>query len=158
MAQKIITPEMVVAAARSYRGVPYANAGRSRQFGMSCTGYIIAVALDLGLLDEQKDMALIRKADSSVRPNANDLSEMFAQHMVKLKSWREARVGDVVSMAYARAPRHCGIVTDWHKTAGYKVAHAVEEGITEHWFDQVWKRRLRDAYRLKELADEVRQK
>jgi hypothetical protein len=58
-----ITRQVIVETARSYKGVPYQDQGRTREEGLDCVGELIVVAHDIGYTDfESLPMELILMA------------------------------------------------------------------------------------------------
>ena len=49
-----ITRSQVVACARSFLGTPYRHRGRSRQLGVDCVGFVIALMNELGVAQDYK--------------------------------------------------------------------------------------------------------
>lgn len=132
----MITPEMVVAHARSYLGVPWHHQGRNR-FGMDCLGLVVAVAKDLGLQHivaaDRTDYPL--GEHPTLKPT---LESVFQPVPVAL-----AGPGDVVLVYFEHRAMHLGILSD----KGIIHSTMRTRKIVEQPLHSMWKSRILGAYR-----------
>ena len=124
----------VVAAARSYLGVPYLHQGRTMR-GLDCVGLIIRVGHDLGLSDYDID-------GYSRVPSGKRMERLLGLVCRKVQP-ALAKAGDLLHLAYDKEPQHLAMVTD------YGIIHADNtHGVVEHVIDLSNRRRIRGAYEL----------
>lgn len=102
------TPDQVLAAARSYLGVPWKPRGRDRR-GLDCGGLIRVVGIDLGLWPETVDFSAYRGA-----PAPRELLGLARRYLDRIAP-AAAGPGDIVILSAERsagtAPCHLAIVT-----------------------------------------------
>lgn len=127
----------IVAAARSFLGVPFRHQGRTRH-GLDCIGLVVAVARDLGRYEG--DVTGYQR-----RTSGNSFMAQMQAEGLRDVPWECRLPGDVVLMHDNHYPCHVAILSETDR-----IVHAfalrrqvVEEVLTEHW-----KRRLVGVYRL----------
>lgn len=100
-------PDQVLAAARSYIGVPWKPRGRDRR-ALDCGGLIRAVGVDLGLWPESADFTAYRGA-----PTPRELLELARRYLTRIDP-AAGGPGDVVILSADRligsVPCHLAIV------------------------------------------------
>jgi cell wall-associated NlpC family hydrolase len=139
-----------VAQARTYAGVPYYHAGRSRQ-GLDCIGLLAVVAHDLGITDHD---------DVNYSPDPEPGYLTATLHRFCDLTWINdpfddvtptLEPGDLLQFEIAGVERHAGIYAEDERGQG-TVIHAYQSAgkVCEHLLDRHWQRRLWAAYRLKE--------
>ena len=150
-----VTRAQIVAEARSFKGTPYQDKGRMKGRGLDCVGLPLMVAGALGLKD--KDGKLIHGGlytDYSSQPLADYVHQLCMKHLVH-RPVREAKEGDVVSVAVATAPCHVGILGR-DDAGNLTLIHAFNSGkniVIEQPIDEKWRRRLRAAFKFPEVTD-----
>lgn len=98
--------DAIVAAARSWVGVPFRHQGRTRD-GVDCLGMVIGVAEAVGF----RVPAHVRDArDYERQPNAGTLRAGLDGLLVPVAR-SGAGPGAVLLMAYSRTPQHLAVVT-----------------------------------------------
>ncbi len=140
----MLTPELIVAEARTWLGVPVHHQGMSR-LGVDCGGFVLAVGLATGALNDgmRKDPRLAKFASYGRQPVGNFLEacEIF------FEKTEEPVVGGVVAIRFVGEPRHCAIVGN-HPFGGLTVIHAINKSVIEHGLDPRWMRRIVACYRF----------
>lgn len=129
-----MTPQDIIATARTWLGVPFLHQGRTRQ-GVDCGGLLVAIG-------EEAGAAIVHPAVYSQSPDPAILLEALAANCHKVPVSQYAP-GDVLLMSFAGEPRHVGLATD----AGLLHAWAKPGKVVEHRMDSVWERRIRSAWR-----------
>lgn len=97
------TREDIVAAARTWIGVPWRHQGRSRR-GVDCAGVVARVGRDLGLIDY--DYTAYRR-----RPRHDEFVSYFVMAGGIRRPIQDAQPGDVLVLAETVYPCHCAILT-----------------------------------------------
>jgi hypothetical protein len=136
--------DAVVACARSWLGVPWRHQGRSRR-GIDCAGLVVLVARELGLADH--DLAVYGRHSSGLA-----LVDAFraAMDTVPLPA---ALPGDVLLLADAAYPCHCGILTELRAVPHLLHAHALRRQVIEEPYLGEWPAKTRLAFRFRGLGD-----
>lgn len=131
-----MTPELFIAAARSFVGTPFHPGGRLPGVGLDCIGVGICAARQCGL--PHRDVAAY-----PLRPNGQLTRELDAQ-LVRVS---DARKGDVLLMSFEDEPHHIAIYTGPTIIHAYmSVKKCVEQPMVDYWLEKV-----RRVYRLKEF-------
>ena len=127
---------MIVEAARKWVGVPFLHQGRTRA-GVDCVGLLIVVALDLGLPVE--DVKTYGKV-----PHPRIMGAELERQMDRI-AVGQLSPGDVVWMAWRKVPHHLAIYT------GDGLIHAFQNAgrVIEHPIDEIWRGRVRGAFRFR---------
>ena len=136
-------PDAIVAAARSWLGVPWRHQGRSRQ-GIDCAGLVVLVGRAMGLCDY----------DTSAygrRPAGQGFVQHFRACMDPVPLF-EAVAGDILVFADAAYPCHCGFLTAKHGMPHLLHAHALRRNVIEEPYAGEWPAKVKFAFRYRELA------
>lgn len=136
----MITPDAIIAEARTWIGTPFVHQGRVKGLGVDCGGLVLGVARALGL-DVPEPPAY------SMSPDPAIIEHLLTRHCVAMRR-TELAPGDVLWFSFAGEPRHVGLAS------GIGVIHAwAKPGrVVEHRIDDLWLHRLRGVYRLRELG------
>lgn len=132
------TREEVVSEARSWLGTPYRDKGRVRGRAVDCLGVVIGVAKGLGL--SEFDTTLY-----GMVPRRKMMGALLREHMREIPI-TEAGPGDIVWIAWHRAPQHLAILTDVGMLHAYH--DGTEDRVVEHPIDSSHRARIRAAFRL----------
>lgn len=132
--------ERVIALAEACLGTPFRHQGRVPGVGLDCVGVVIHVYNALGL-------PFYVRSDYGVSPNPRRMIAELETHLTRIPI-PEARVGDVLHMAWRNLPQHLAILTPVGILHGYQTAGRV----VEHPMDAAWRSRVRGAYRFPEVA------
>lgn len=108
--------DLVVYAARSWIGAPWAHQGRSRG-GVDCAGLVICVARSLGLVPAAFDVQGYARL-----PDGRTLIEQCDAHMNPVAQ-NEMQPGDVVVARFDSAAQHFGIAAPY-RHGGLSIIHA----------------------------------
>jgi cell wall-associated NlpC family hydrolase len=103
----MLTADRLIAAARTYLGVPWRHQGRSR-LGIDCVGLLVCAARDCGI--EVEDLAAYERV-----PDGRSLMRLLRRHCAPV-SLADAAPGDIALMG--RPATHVGILTDGFSTLG----------------------------------------
>lgn len=128
----------VVAAARSWVGVPYRHQGRNRA-GIDCIGLLVVTARMLGLLEVSNAPV----ADYPRRPRDGILESRVAAVCTRIECPEVGCVALIKWTAHSPAA-HVGILT----TANIIHAYAGNAVVVEHGFRGHWPARLHSLWRL----------
>lgn len=144
------SPELIVAEARSWLGVPVRHQGMSR-LGVDCGGFVLAVGLAAGVLHEgmRQDPRLRKFAAYGREPVGSFLEacEIFFEQT------DAPVVGGIVAMKFTGRPRHVAIVGDYPH-GGFSLIHALYTNVIEHRLDPRWNKRIVACYRFRGVAYE----
>ncbi len=129
-----MTPADVIAAARSYLGVPFRHQGRSRT-GLDCVGLPIVVGRELGFFDAKFDVLNYGRLPSG------ELMQRVQQHCRRLPV---AVPGSMLVVAWTKSAAHVAICT------GETMIHAYESvgRVVEHGYRGRWVRLTHSAWAL----------
>ncbi len=122
---------------RTWLGVPFRHQGRSR-LGVDCGGYLECIAIDAGL-------NITRSKTYSRSPDPQLIEEALLANCIKVPI-SDMQPGDILWFSFAGEPRHVGLATD----IGVLHAWAKPGKVVEHRLDEVWLKRLKAVYRIKE--------
>jgi len=117
----MIQRAQVVTCARTWIDTPYQHQARLRTVGVDCAGLVIGVARQLGIVAEDFDVQ-----GYSPQPDGVSLLAWCDQSMRQIRQ-DELQPGDVVVVAFDKAPGHMGICGDYLH-GGLSIIHAL--GIT----------------------------
>lgn len=136
----------LIAEARTWVGTPFAHQARSRGVGVDCIGLIVGAVQGCGL-------AVDDRADYARTPHAGELARELGAQLERIEV-SDAAPGDVVLIAWRRAPMHVGWLTDYPH-GGLALLHAIETigRVVEHRLDDGWRRLIVAAYRVPGLED-----
>ena len=150
-----VTSAQIVAAARSYKGLPFRHQGRSRLTGIDCVGLPLCVGDELHLLDKN---GLIIQAnlyhEYATQPIGRYVYDVCDKHLI----WKPLRLlapGDVVALMVPTVPCHVGIIGNWPE--GLTLIHAYNSGkepkVIEHLLDKKWHRRIAGCFKYPEVEE-----
>jgi cell wall-associated NlpC family hydrolase len=132
--------EDIVAAARSWLGVPWRHQGRTRQ-GVDCAGLVVLVGRELGLADYDTHAY-------SRRPEGQGFVQHFRAAMDGIPL-PEARLGDVLVFADTAYPCHCGFLTEKLGQPHLLHAHALRRKVIEEPYAGEWPAKVKFAFRFR---------
>lgn len=133
----MISRDQFVAAARSWKGVPWVHQGRNRH-GVDCIGLLLVTCWQLGLSDYD--------VRGYGRTPDGDFMRRECERLMLPSSGDEA--GDVLVMRFSREPQHVLIRTE----RGVIHAWAVPGRVVEVSMPDAWQRRIVAAYRVPGVA------
>ena len=135
-----MTPEDIIAAARSAIGTPFRHQGREVGKALDCAGLAIHVAATVGA--EYQD-----SPGYAARPSSG-LLESALDAQSGLERVFEMQPGDMLLMRFMGDPQHLAIY------AGETIIHAFAAGrkVCEHRLDDVWRTRIVRIYRFRGVA------
>lgn len=140
MPAETITPERIVAEARSWLGVPWRHQGRSRA-GIDCVGLVVQVARALDLSDYDHT-AYGRRAQGQ------GFVEHFRANMDSV-AIPEAGPGDVLVFADQAYPCHCGILSERLDRPHLIHAHVLRRQVIEEPYAGEWLAKIKFAFRFR---------
>ncbi|GIX11751.1 C40 family peptidase [Elioraea sp.] len=140
MPAETVTPERIVAEARTWLGVPWRHQGRSRA-GIDCVGLVVQVARALDLSDYDHT-AYGRRAQGL------GLVEHFRANMDGV-AIPEARPGDVLVFADQAYPCHCGFLSERLDHPHLIHAHALRRKVIEEPYAGEWLAKVKFAFRFR---------
>jgi cell wall-associated NlpC family hydrolase len=143
MPAETVTPDRIVAAARTWLGVPWRHQGRTRA-GIDCVGLVVMVAKQLGLSDYDSTAY-------SRRPQGQGFVEHFRAHLDVIPI-PNARIGDILVFADHAYPCHCGVLTERLKTPHLLHAHALRRKVIEEPYAGEWPLKVKFAFRFRKPA------
>lgn len=126
-----------VEIARTYLGTRWVHQGRARH-GLDCVGLLIKAFEPMGVLD---------RTDYGRDPYDGQLERYVAEQMGPPIPKDQMQPGDVVLMAFPRAVRHAGLVTDYPDGLGLIHTYATLKRVTEHRLCERWYGRIRYVHR-----------
>lgn len=136
----------MVAAARSFLGVPFKHRGRSRR-GVDCVGLVVVALAAV-------KRTVVDRRHYGRKPEEDGLYEVLCDHLGDPVPMETMRPGDVVLMAVyasireAHLPNHVGIITEY-PGGGFALLHslAMNKEVIEHRLDDAWASRIRGVWR-----------
>ncbi len=133
----------VVTQAREWIGTPFQHQQRTKGVAVDCAGLVIGVCRDLGLVVPAFDVGGYAR-----QPDGVSLLRACNEHMTPVRQ-EDMQPGDVVVVAYDKAPGHMGILGDY-RHGGLSIIHAAMKPPrvveTRLWFTK--QMRFIAAYRL----------
>lgn len=142
----------IVEAARSYVGVKYSNAGRTREDGLSCAGVLVAVGRDLGFeVDDIPGFSEFNEAEPMDR-----WLNLYAD---KLDGAEDAQEGDIVTMLrdeLSETDQHCAILVERNERPikyWYFVHSLRNHGVVEGRLFGRYLRGVTGAWRIRGVID-----
>ncbi len=144
---RVITGEAVVAEALRWVGVPYKQAGSTRE-GVCCAGLPFGVGKALGQIPRDAKLP----AHNPLRPNPRVLVRTVGEYGVEVGR-DAARPGDVVVLSFEerRIPRHLGILGGAGLIQLFPALSIPR--VCEHGLDANWMKMILAAYRFKGVTD-----
>jgi hypothetical protein len=139
----------IVRELRSWIGTPCQHQGRTKGVACDCIGLAVAAAEAAGRCTEDIPRNYGRL------PHRDSLRQYIEAKLRRIAP-EEAKIADIVLIAWRTVPMHVGILTPWRhegETAPFGLLHAMIEvrGVAEHRFDPV-RHNVVGYYRLPELA------
>jgi hypothetical protein len=144
----MITREQVVAVAKSYKGVPYAQQGRSREHGIDCVGLLVCVGHDI----EYTEFDFLAYGSN---PDGVTMERLLNEHLDPI-AVEDCLPGDVLSMDFGNAPQHCGIITKVTDRGlpYWVVVHSLRDhGVVEGRLFSRFLNSVKAAYRLRGITE-----
>lgn len=132
-------PSRIVAHARECYGTIFRHQGRLPGVGMDCVGVVLHVWHRIGLPP-------YKNANYGRSPHPSRMTGEL-QKMLRPVPIGEIQNGDILHMAWGKHPQHLALVTD------VGIIHAYETigRVVEHPLDDLWRSRVRAAYRFPEV-------
>lgn len=153
----MITRAQIVEAARSFApdkasgrpGVPY-KAGGSDRSGLSCAGLLVAVARDVGYLDEEIP-------GFSSFNEAEPLRKWFGMYLDEIPL-AELKPGDIVSMEFGeQGEQHCAFLVTPLSERGIKYSYFIHSlrtrGVVESRLHGPYLAGVKAAFRMRGIID-----
>lgn len=150
-----ITPEQIVAQARTWLGTKYHHQGRLKKSahgpgGVDCIGLIIGIIDELGIQDgEGNSLVHADETNYSMYPEQGRLVKSIQQHLREVPIEQMA-VGDVLLFKTFKDPQHVGLLTQY-PGGGPGMIHCNSSAgqVVEQPFSMAWVKMLTHAYRFK---------
>lgn len=129
-----MTPETLIATARSAIGTPFKHQGRDLN-GLDCAGLLIWSL-------RQHGVDVIDLDAYSRQPLGGLLVDMIERQPLLRRASRPQQAGDVLVMRFEREPQHVALC------AGETIIHAYETigKVCEHRLDRQWQNRILRVY------------
>ena len=137
--------KQIIAAARSYLGVPFQHQGRSR-LGLDCLGLLVCIARDCNL---RQGGVLLSECDETTYGHYPDAHDLKRRLELVLSPCSSPALGSVVLLSHDGAARHLGIVANYTASAEeYSLIHAYAPArcVVEHRLDASWRKRIAQCY------------
>jgi len=136
-----LTPDesaALVAACRSFMGVPFRHQGRNPAIGLDCVGMVGAGMNLIG-------RPYTDRKGYGREPHKNGLRDMLAANLGAAVPMAEMRPADVVLVKFDGEPRHVGLLTEIGGRLGMIHVHSENKRVQEHgvgvagdrWFDGI---------------------
>lgn len=136
--------KQIIAAARSYLGVPFAHQGRCRA-GMDCLGLLVCVARDCQLLHDGKPLW---QHDEGGYGHYPDTIHLRAQLEAVLCPAAQPQAGGVLLLTHDGRAQHLAIIGQLGNGDLTLIhAYAPARSVVEHRLDDDWRTRIAAAYR-----------
>ncbi len=134
--ETIVSRINIVEKAREYVNTKFRHQGRIKGVGIDCAGLIVCVGKELGITEyDNREYGRL--------PNANRMENILKENLIEIQI-HEALPGDVLFFAFDAEPQHVGILSE----NNYVIhSYAAVKKCVEHRIDDVWKDRIRAAYR-----------
>lgn len=150
-----ITPDQIVAQARTWLGTKYHHQGRLKKSvkgpgGCDCLGLIIGVIDELGMQDGNGNpLTHADEFNYSMYPEQGRLVRSISKHLREIPTERMA-VGDVLLFKTFKDPQHVGLLTQY-PSGGPGIIHCNSSAgqVVEQPFSVTWLKMLTHAYRFK---------
>lgn len=146
-----LSPQDVIAQARTWMKVPYKHHGREKSIAVDCAGLVIGVGRELQLMDHN-DFAYGEwpKADYLLR----ECDKVLEQEVLAKEAGEDAVLQHVapgkVLVMYSRSPReaqHMGIVGEHNGRLTLIHAFSKRDMVVEQGLDNFWRKRILGVYR-----------
>lgn len=139
-----MTPDQIVAEARSWIGTKHEHLGRHKGVAVDCAGLVIEVARAVGI-------AMPDTVDDYARTPDGQLLPLCAQYLEPIPR-ADARPGDVIAMRFANEPSHLALLTPYKGALAILHSYLPVGRVIEHRMPDAWHARIVAAFRFKELA------
>ncbi|MDQ1326708.1 MAG: hypothetical protein QG564_1844 [Campylobacterota bacterium] len=112
--------------------------------GVDCAGFVIGVANTF-------EYETPEATNYSFMPDKDLFKNTIEQYLVKI-NMEDLKAGDLLIFAFDQYPQHIAMVSNVNPI---RIIHsfATARKVTEHDIDEVWQKRIRGAYRFKNLKD-----
>lgn len=107
----------IVRVARSYIGTPFHHMARVPGVGMDCSGLLLCVGRELGLIAPDFDVPAY-----TPNPDGHSMVEWCDAYMTRIDQ-KDMQPGDVILLIVDLHPQHLGIVGDYPH-GGFSIIHA----------------------------------
>jgi cell wall-associated NlpC family hydrolase len=149
------TTAAVIGTAREYVDTRFHHQGRAKgkNGGLDCVGLVLCVAEDLGIKDVQGvEFKRGDYPDYSPQPVGRFVHEECRRRLV-LKSVKDMKPGDVVTMRIPTDPCHAAIISE-HGGVLYMIhAYQGTERCVEHVLSHQWRNRIVGVFSFPEVSD-----
>ena len=135
------TSQLVVDAALSFVGTPYAHQGRFPGLALDCAGLVICAAQSAGIA--VADVAGYSRVPDGVTFLAGIEAQMDRINMSDIQP------GDVIAFTFLKDPQHAAVVTAVEPRLKITHAHMRVRKTVEHDLDETWSKRICGAYRFR---------
>lgn len=138
----------IIDAARDWVGTPYQHQHRMKGVGCDCVNLVIAVGLELGILDWTPE-AFAKFRGYTRAPNPARMRLAMETFLVELPAGTPPEPGDIAWIGWARGlPMHLAIIT------GPTMIHAFSDAraVVEHGIDGLWRSRFHSIWRFPGVA------
>lgn len=139
----------VVDDARLWLGTPYVHQASLRSKGSDCIGMPAGIARDRGTAEGVAWAADRAMHNYGPLPNPRFLIDACERYLDRIPT-ASADFGDIVLMRFTQEPQHFAIIV---ATDPPYIVHASRSvgKVVEHRLDEVWRSRIRLAYRYRGL-------
>lgn len=149
-----ITPEQIIAQARTWLGTSYHHQGRLKKSargsgGVDCLGLVIGVIGELGIQDGNgKPLTQADEFNYSMYPERGRLVGSISKHLREVRI-SEMRVGDVLLFRTFKDPQHVGLLTEY-PGGGSGLIHCNSSAgkVVEQPLSATWIKMLTHVYRF----------
>lgn len=144
----MLTPEAVVAEARTWLGTPFRHQGRLKHVAVDCIGLVIEVARTCGHFEACGLPPGFDIRDYAAVPGTFRMMERFTDYCLAIPL-AQAEPGHIAVFAVRGIASHCGILAP-HPGGGLSLIHALEahvpsrragpgrRSVIEHRFIGTW--------------------
>lgn len=150
-----ITPEQIVAQARTWLGTKYHHQGRLKKStrgpgGVDCLGLVIGVIDELGMQDGNgKALVHADEFNYSMYPERGRLVGSISKHLRHVPV-EQMRVGDLLLFRTFKDPQHVGLLTNYPGgDLGMVHCNSSAGKVVEQPLSMTWIRMLTHVYRFK---------
>ncbi len=150
-----ITPEQIVAQARTWLGTKYHHQGRLKKStrgpgGVDCLGLVIGVIDELGMQDGNgKALVHADEFNYSMYPERGRLVGSISKHLRHVPV-EQMHVGDLLLFRTFKDPQHVGLLTNYPGgDLGMVHCNSSAGKVVEQPLSMTWIRMLTHVYRFK---------
>lgn len=128
-----MTPQELIAEARTWIGTPYHHGGRIRGAGCDCVSFTASLLESMGL------SGIVLPDVYKIRPDGTLLAHLERNRdLYREISVNEMQAGDVVLIRLYKEPQHFALYTG----EGTVIHSDMRHGVVESAFDEGWRSRL----------------